>query len=133
MVAALALVGFYRPLMNVMPKTEGAAGQDAVARAHSSSAACVKCHEPPETKHFTDDCGFCHSPKRPFAQPQLAHVTFGAHTNATQACDTCHTGKPASEIACRACHGTACGKNAKTAKDCVKCHSSGKTKAWIPQ
>lgn len=101
------------------------------AAAHDGSRPCVECHDRPK-QHFEQPCDTCHEPSRPFKEPQLSHVTFGAHTQATQACSTCHPAKPNGEIACRACHGSKCGKDAKTAADCLACHDSGFTDEWIP-
>lgn len=100
--------------------------------AHTTSKACASCHEPPSAAHFTPDCASCHVSNEAWSEVQLAHVTFGSHVQATQSCGTCHTGKTASQIACRACHGSKCGKNAKTAADCLACHRKGTADAWVP-
>ncbi len=59
------------------------------------------------------------------------HVTFGAHTTATQACVTCHPDTPTGEIACRSCHANTCGKDSKTVADCLVCHRTGTTDRWV--
>lgn len=61
-----------------------------------------------------------------------SHVTFGAHTRADQPCDSCHEDQPDGGIACRNCHGNVCGKDAKSAADCIECHQTGTTKDWAP-
>lgn len=60
-----------------------------------------------------------------------SHVTFGAHTSASQACETCHPGAPTDEIVCRSCHGDSCGKDSKTVADCLACHETGTTDRWV--
>lgn len=60
-----------------------------------------------------------------------SHVTFGAHTSATQACETCHPDASTGEIACRSCHGDTCGKDSKTVADCLACHKTGTTDRWV--
>lgn len=65
------------------------------------------------------------------AEP-VSHVTFGAHQQASQSCDTCHGENSAEPIACNNCHRGVCGKTAKTAADCVKCHETGVTDDWVP-
>lgn len=120
------------------PDAEAAAATAAAAEAeratesHRAKKACDSCHTAP-AEHYPGKCTSCHSPERPFEQPQLSHVTFGAHTQATQACATCHAAEPTSEITCRACHGNDCSKNAKTVGDCLKCHKKGSTKTWVPK
>lgn len=103
-----------------------------VAQAHPSDTDCAKCHEAPAQPHYSADCTSCHAPRRSFSQPQLTHVTFGAHSQATQACSTCHAPAPDKGIACRTCHGNACGKKAKSAADCLDCHRTGTTSTWVP-
>ncbi len=64
------------------------------------------------------------------AEPS-SHVTFGAHTSATQPCETCHPSQPADEIVCRSCHADMCGKDSKTVADCLACHQTGTTDSWM--
>lgn len=63
--------------------------------------------------------------------PPRKHVTFGAHESATQECETCHPDRPTDDIACRSCHEDVCGKDAKTAADCIACHKTGTTDSWV--
>lgn len=134
--AAVGVLGAGRPGADApSPRANVADPPESVSSppaAHTTSKDCASCHEPPSADHFSPDCASCHTSDRAWSEVQLAHVTFGSHVQATQSCGTCHTGKTASQIACRACHGSGCGKNAKAAGDCLECHRKGTTDAWVP-
>lgn len=103
------------------------------ADAHPEGKDCSSCHETPEESHFSADCASCHTSAKSWNKVQLAHVTFGKHTRSDGECSDCHTGQPATEIACLSCHAGQCGESAKTVGDCIECHRKGTTKQWVPQ
>jgi hypothetical protein len=94
---------------------------------------CDSCHQRPQAEHFEQQaCTQCHSVERPFSEPSLEHVTFGAHNFADEACTACHDGGAQSPgPSCRSCHGNSCGVGVTTMRGCLECHESGTTAKWL--
>ncbi len=103
-----------------------------VSAAHASTKPCASCHEPPAPDHFSAECSRCHTQTAPFTSPQLSHVTFGSHTQASQSCTTCHSKDERFKPSCRSCHANMCGKGVTTAAGCLKCHRTGTADEWVP-